>query len=48
MVVNKANASDAKTYDMRRIEKEIERWMEQADSIDQKEDALYGSDKTGD
>jgi DNA repair exonuclease SbcCD ATPase subunit len=44
----KANASDAKTYDIRRIEKEIERWMEQAAAIDQKEDALYGSDKTGD
>ena len=44
----KANASDAKTYDIRRIEKKIERWMEQAAAIDQKQDALYGSDKTGD
>jgi transposase len=44
----KANASDAKTYDIRRIEKEIERWMEQAEAIDQEEDALYSSDKTGD
>lgn len=44
----KANASDAKTYDIRRIEKEMERWMEQAEAIDQEEDALYGSDKTGD
>jgi len=44
----KANASDTKTYDIRRIEKEIERWMEQADAIDQEEDAFYGSDKTGD
>ena len=44
----KANASDAKTYDIRRIEKEIERWMDQAETIDGKEDALYGSDKIGD
>jgi transposase len=44
----KANASDAKTYDIRRIEKEIKRWLEQAEAIDQAEDALYGSDKTGD
>jgi len=44
----KANASDAKTYDIRRIEKEIQRWMDQAETIDAKEDALYGSDKTGD
>ena len=44
----KASASDAKTYDIRRIEKEIERWMEQAETLDEKEDVLYGSDKTGD
>jgi len=43
----KANASDAKTYDIHRIEKEIEHWMKQATTIDQEEDARYGSDKTG-
>lgn len=30
----KANASDAQTYDIRRIDKEIERWMEQAAATD--------------
>jgi transposase len=43
----KANASDAKTYDNERIEKEIKRWLEQAEAVDQQEDQLYGSDKTG-
>jgi transposase len=43
----KANASDARTYDSERIEKEIKRWLEQAEAIDQQEDHLYGSDKTG-
>ncbi len=44
----KANASDANTYDSKRIEREIARWIEQADAVDQKEDHNYGSDKTGD
>jgi len=44
----KANASDANTYDRDRIKKEIKRWLEQAEAIDQQEDALYGPDKTGD
>ena len=43
----KANASDARTYDSERIEEEIKRWLEQAEAVDQKEDQLYGSDKTG-
>jgi len=43
----KANASDARTYDSDRIEKEIKRWLEQAEAIDQQEDRLYGPDKTG-
>ena len=43
----KANASDARTYDSERIEKEIKRWLEQAEAIDQQEDQMYGSDKTG-
>lgn len=44
----KANASDAKTYDLHRIEKEIKQWLKQAEAMDQHEDTLYGSDKTGD
>ena len=44
----KANASDANTYDNERIEKEIKRWLEHAEAIDQQEDKLYGTDKTGD
>ena len=44
----KASASDAKTYDRDRIEKEIKRWLEHAEAVDQQEDALYGPDKTGD
>ncbi len=43
----KANASDAKTYDGRRIKREIDRWLDQAHEIDQKEDAQLGPDKTG-
>ena len=44
----KANASDANTYDRDRIEKEIKGWLDQAEAVDQHEDALYGLDKTGD
>jgi transposase len=44
----KANASDANTYDSKRIEGEVARWMDQAQAVDQKEDHNYGSDKTGD
>ena len=43
----KANASDAKTYDDRRIEREIARWLDQAQGVDQKEDGQFGPDKTG-
>ncbi len=44
----KANASDAKTYDARRIDRETARWLDQAQDIDQKEDDQFGPDKTGD
>ena len=44
----KANASDAKTYDTRRIDQEIARWLDQAKDIDQKEDDQFGPDNTGD
>jgi len=44
----KANASDAGTYDHRRIDREICRWLEQADAVDKQEDERYGFGKTGD
>ena len=44
----KANAADRKTYDKKRIEREIKAILDQADKQDQLEDDLYGSDKTGD
>ena len=44
----KANASDAKTYDNQRFEKEIKRLLEQADEVDDCEDQHYGVDQSGD
>ena len=44
----KANAADASTYDRKRIDKEIKRWLQHAEAVDQQEDELYGADKTGD
>ena len=44
----KANAADASTYDRKRIDKEIKRWLQHAEAVDQQEDQLYGADKTGD
>jgi transposase len=44
----KANAADRKTYDRKRIEREMRRILHKADKQDQHEDALYGCDKTGD
>lgn len=44
----KANASDAKTYDRKRIDREIGRLLASADAADQQEDQLYGADKSGD
>lgn len=44
----KANAADRKTYDKKRIEREIKRILDQADKQDQQEDDLFGCDKTGD
>jgi transposase len=44
----KANASDAKTYDNQRFEKEIKRLLEQADAVDHHEDQHYGVDQSGD
>jgi hypothetical protein len=44
----KANASDKKTYDSKRIEREIARWLAHSETTDQNEDHQYGKDKTGD
>lgn len=44
----KANASDAKTYDSKRFEKEIKRLLDQADAVDHHEDQQYGADQSGD
>jgi len=44
----KANASDAKTYDNKRFEKEIQRLLEQAAAVDHSEDQHYGVDQSGD
>ena len=44
----KANAADRKTYDSKRIEREMKRILDKADQQDQQEDTLYGCDKTGD
>jgi len=44
----KANASDAKTYDNQRFEKEINRLIEHADAVDDLEDQQYGADQSGD
>jgi transposase len=44
----KANASDKRTYDSRRIDREIACWLAQSETTDQKEDHQYGKDKTGD
>lgn len=44
----KANAADRQTYDRNRIEKEMKRLLDKAAEKDREEDALYGSDKSGD
>lgn len=44
----KANASDSRTYTKKRIEKEIERLINEATVTDEKEDALHGSHCMGD
>jgi transposase len=44
----KANAADRKTYDRKRIEREMKRILDKAEKQDQHEDAQYGSDNSGD
>lgn len=44
----KANAADRRSYDRKRIEREIKRLLDQAQEADQKEDALFGPENSGD
>ena len=44
----KANAANRQTYDRKRIEREMKRILDQAEDKDQEEDALYGSENSGD
>jgi len=44
----KANAADRRSYDQKRIAKEMKRLLGKAVKKDLEEDALYGSDKSGD
>jgi hypothetical protein len=44
----KANAADRRSYDQKRVDKEINSILEKADQADREEDALYGPDNTGD
>ncbi len=44
----KANASDKRTYDKKRINNAIDKLLEQADQIDCREDQVFGPDNAGD
>jgi len=44
----KANAADRKTYDRKRVEREMKRILDQAAKQDQQDDALYGCENSGD
>jgi hypothetical protein len=44
----KANAAGRKTYDRKRVEREMKRILDQAEKQDQQDDALYGSQNSGD
>lgn len=44
----KANAADRKTYDRKRIEREMKHILAKADKQDQQEDTQYGSENSGD
>jgi hypothetical protein len=44
----KANAADRRTYDQKRVDKEIKSILDKAEQVDRQEDALYGPDNTGD
>ena len=42
----KANASRKKTRDSKQVEREIKRWLEEAERVDSEEDELYGDNGT--
>jgi transposase len=44
----KANAADRRSYDRKRIAREIKRLLDQAEEADQKEDAQFGPENSGD
>lgn len=44
----KASAADRRTYDRKRIDREMKRLLAQAEKEDQEEDVLFGPGKTGD
>lgn len=44
----KANAADRRSYDRKRIAREIKRLLDQAQKADQQEDALFGPENSGD
>ncbi len=44
----KANAADRKTYDQKRVQREMKRILDQAEKQDQQDDALYGSENNAD
>ena len=44
----KANAADRKSYDRKRVEREMKRILDHAEKQDQQDDALYGSENNGD
>jgi len=43
----KANASDRRSYDQKRVQEAINKLLEQADQTDQQEDRLHGPDNSG-
>jgi predicted RNA binding protein with dsRBD fold (UPF0201 family) len=43
----KANASDSRTYDQKRVQKAIQELLQQAEQLDQQEDELHGPDNPG-
>ena len=44
----KANASEKRTYDSKRLKREIDKLLKEANRVDSREDRLFGSDSRGD
>lgn len=44
----RANASDKRTYDRKRIKKAIDKLLKEANKVDNREDRLFGSNRRGD